>query len=39
MREIVSDAFYEFTKQYDMDREHHLVGDVDYHLLSNDKAL
>ena len=22
MREIVSDAFYEFTKQYDMDREH-----------------
>jgi hypothetical protein len=26
MREIVSDAFYEFTKQYDMDREHHLVG-------------
>ena len=37
MREIVSDAFYEFTKQYDMDREHHLVGEVDYHLLSDDR--
>ena len=37
MREILSDAFYEFTKQYDMDREHHLVGEVDYHLLCDDK--
>ncbi|MBQ4467513.1 MAG: hypothetical protein II918_04770 [Firmicutes bacterium] len=37
MREIVSDDFYEFTKQYDMDREHHLVGEVDYHLLSDDE--
>ncbi len=37
MREIVNDAFYEFTKQYDMDREHHLVGEVDYHLLTDDK--
>ena len=37
MREIVNDAFYEYIKQYDMDREHHLVGEVDYHLLIDDK--
>ena len=37
MHEIVSDAFYEFTKQYDMDREHHLVGEVDYHIVSDDR--
>ena len=37
MREISNDAFYDFIKQYDRDREYHLVGEVDYHLLSDDK--
>lgn len=37
MHEISNDAFYDFIKQYDRDREHHLVGEVDYHLLIDDK--
>ena len=37
MREISNDAFYDFIKQYDQDREHHLVGEVDYYLLTDDK--
>ena len=37
MREISNDAFYDFIKQYDRDREHHLVGEVDYYLLTDDK--
>ena len=37
MREILNDAFYDFIKQYDPDNEHHLVGEVDYYLLSDDK--
>ena len=37
MREISNDAFYDFIKQYDSDNEHHLVGEVDYYLLSDDK--
>ena len=37
MRRIDNDAFYEFIKQYDPDREYHLVGAVDYHLLCDDK--
>ncbi|MBR2788982.1 MAG: hypothetical protein IKD94_07440 [Erysipelotrichaceae bacterium] len=32
-----NDVFYEFIEKYDSDSEHHLVGEVDYHLLSDDK--
>ena len=31
------DRFYDFVKQYDTDPEHHLVGEVDYYLLSDDQ--
>ena len=37
MQENKKDAFYDFIKPYDSDDEHHLVGEVDYHLLSDDK--
>ena len=36
MHEILNDAFYDLAKQYDSDNEHHLVGEVDYHLLSDE---
>ena len=38
MKRIDNDAFYEFIKQYDSDSEYHLVGEVDYHLLCDDKS-
>ena len=37
MKRIENDAFYEYIKRYDPDSEYHLVGEVDYHLLSDDK--
>ena len=37
MKRIDDDAFYEYIKQYDPDSEYHSVGEVDYHLLSDDK--
>ena len=37
MHEIQNDDFYEFARQYDSDREHHLIGEVDYHILCDDK--
>ena len=38
MQEIDRDAFYDCARKYDSDPEHHLVGEVDYHLLCDDKA-
>ena len=38
MKRIDNDTFYDYIKQYDTDSEYHLVGEVDYHLLSDDKA-
>ena len=37
MKRIDHDAFYEYIKRYDPDSEYHLVGEVDYHLLIDDK--
>ena len=37
MKRIDNDAFYEYIKRYDTDSEYHLVGEVDYNLLSDDK--
>ena len=37
MKRTENDAFYEYIKRYDPDDEYHLVGEVDYHLLSDDK--
>ena len=37
MHEIENDCFYDFVKQYDPDIEHHFVGEVDYHLLTDNK--
>ena len=37
MKRIEHDAFYDYIKQYDSDSKHHLVGEVDYYLLSDDK--
>jgi len=37
MQVINNDHFYDFIKQYDTDPEHHLVGEVDYYLLSDDE--
>lgn len=37
MYEVKSDAFYDCIKQFDSDIEYHLVGEVDYHLLKDDK--
>jgi hypothetical protein len=37
MKRIDKDAFYEYIKQYDPDSEYHLVGEVDYNILCDDK--
>ena len=37
MNEITRDPFYDFARQYDQDTEFHLVGEVEYHLLCDDK--
>ena len=37
MKRLDNDAFYEYIKRYDPDTEYHLVGEVDYNLLSDDK--
>jgi len=37
MHEIENDSFYDFAKQYDPDSEYHFVGEVDYHLLTDNK--
>ena len=37
MKRIDNDAFFEYIKRYDLDSECHLVGEVDYHLLRDDK--
>ena len=37
MERTDKDAFYEYIKQYDPNGEYHLVGEVDYHLLRDDK--
>ena len=37
MYEIKNDAFYDFIRPYDSYTEYHFVGEVDYHLLKNDK--
>ena len=37
MKRIDNDAFYKYIKQYDPDSKYHLVGEVDYHLLCDDK--
>ena len=37
MHEIINDAFYDFAKLYDTDPEHHLIGEVDYHILCDEK--
>ena len=37
MYEIKNDAFYEYIDRYDSDTEYHFVGEVDYHLLKDDK--
>jgi hypothetical protein len=37
MHEIKNDAFYDYIKQYDTDIEYHFAGEVDYHLLKDDK--
>ena len=37
MKRLDNDAFYEYIKPYDPDSEYHLVGEVDYNLLSDDK--
>lgn len=38
MQEILNDTFYELAKQYSPNSEFHLVGEVDYHLLRDDRA-
>ena len=37
MKRIDKDAFYEYIEQYDSDSEYHLVGEVDYNLLCDEK--
>ena len=37
MEEIKNDPFYDLAKQYDPDPEYHFVGEVEYHLLKDDK--
>ena len=37
MKRIDNDTFYDYIKHYDPDSEYHLVGEVDYHLLRDDK--
>ena len=37
MKRIDRDSFCEFVKKYDPDSKYHFVGEVDYHLLWDDK--
>ena len=37
MKRIDNDTFYDYIRQYDQDSEYHLVGEVDYHLISDEK--
>ena len=37
MKKLDNDAFYDLIRQYDPDDEYHLVGEVDYHLLCDEK--
>ena len=37
MKRRRNDSFYDFIKKYDPNSEYHLVGEVDYHLLCDDK--
>ena len=37
MHEIENDIFYDLVKQYDPDSEYHFVGEVEYHLLTDNK--
>ena len=37
MHEIKNDDFYDFVKQYASDPEYYFVGEVDYHILEDDK--
>ena len=37
MHEISYDVFYDLAKQYDPNSEFHMIGEVDYHLLCDDK--
>ena len=37
MKIIDNDSFYEFVKKYDPDSKYHFAGEVDYHLLCDDK--
>ena len=37
MNRIDNDPFYDFIKKYDPDSIYHFVGEVDYHLLCDDK--
>ena len=37
MKRIENDSFYDFIKKYDPNSEYHLVGEVDYHLICDDK--
>ena len=37
MKRLDNDTFYDYIRPYDPDSEYHLVGEVDYHLLSDDK--
>ena len=38
MHEIISDVFYDLARRYDPNSEFHMVGEVDYHLLRDEKA-
>ncbi|MCR5725887.1 MAG: hypothetical protein K6G24_00325 [Lachnospiraceae bacterium] len=37
MYEMENDVFFDYIKQYDSDNEYHFVGEVEYHLLKDDK--
>lgn len=37
MNEIENDVFYDLAEKYDPDPEYHFVGEVDYHLLTDDR--
>ena len=37
MKRMDNDAFFQYINQYDPDSEYPLVGEVDYHLLSDDR--
>jgi len=38
MKRIDNDSFYEYIKKYDPDSKYHFVGEVDYHLLCDNKS-